>query len=237
MDGLKELYHFQEISNRIHEFEERLAALVADPTYSQVLHHLSRVSSELASIDEAISALKKEIGKLEKINGGEQEKCQQCQKKLYDGSIANPKELAQLQQKIDEYREIMNANDERMLQLWEELEQKEEEAIKVKDEQGKLSMDLATLKRNCQEQKDQFKAEIAHLEQEAESLRTMVPEELLQLYTKMASSHHGVAIAPLKGDLCGACHVALTSGILRTLKKSKEGYIRCENCGRIVFIP
>lgn len=236
MDGLKELYHFQEISNRIRELGEQQAALVADASFSQAMNRLSHISLELASIEGAISNLKKEINRLEGVNAGERDKRQQCEKKLYDGSTMNPKELSQLQQKIDEYREIMDVNDEKTLKLWEDLEKKEQEITKVKKEQEKLGADLAALKQSYHERNSRFDTEIACLEQEAKAAKDLVPSDLLQLFEKMARTHHGVAIAPLRGDGCGACHVSLSSGILHNLRKSKEGYVRCENCGRMVFI-
>jgi predicted nucleic acid-binding Zn-ribbon protein len=236
MGSLKELYHVQEISNRIRELGEQQAALKADVSVTQIKSRLSQVTVELASIEEAISVLKKKINHFEGLNAEEKGKRQQCEKKLYDGSTVNPKELSQLQQKIDEYQEMMDNNDEKTLQLWEELEPKEQAKATVQREKDQLSADLKVLKQERQARNSQLEMEIASLQREMEEAKKAVPDDLLQLFEKMARTHHGVAMAPLKGDGCGACHVALSSGTLHTLRKSQDGYIRCENCGRMVFI-
>lgn len=236
MDGLKELYRFQELSLRIRELGQQQASMVSDAALSGTMDRLARVSLHLASVEGAISDLKKKIKRLEDENAEECSKRKQSEKKLYDGTIVSSKELAQLQQKIQEYQTAIDANEERTLGLLEELETKEREIARIQKEEEDLSSALSALQKHHKERNNEYELEIAQLELEAAEVKPTVPEALLQIYQKMARHHHGIALAKLSGDGCGACHVALSGALLQRLRKEKS-YVTCENCGRMIFVP
>lgn len=63
-----------------------------------------------------------------------------------------------------------------------------------------------------------------------------VPEELLDLYTRVEKKHPGSAMAEAREEQCRACGVRVLPHVLQLLKsEADEEVFRCETCGRILY--
>ena len=63
-----------------------------------------------------------------------------------------------------------------------------------------------------------------------------VPEELLELYTRVEKKHPGSAMAEARDEQCRACGVRVLPHVLQLLKsEADEEVFRCETCGRILY--
>jgi predicted nucleic acid-binding Zn-ribbon protein len=74
--------------------------------------------------------------------------------------------------------------------------------------------------------------------QEAERARVMavIPEDLLDHYERIAKKHGGIAVAEVRGEICGACGVRIRPHVFQELSRpGTEELIHCETCTRILY--
>ncbi len=90
----------------------------------------------------------------------------------------------------------------------------------------------------------QLDAERAEREQEAaahkaerESLRGQIAEDKLVMYDRIAHTHHGIALAQARDEVCLVCRIHIRPQTFTEVKRNDE--IRyCESCHRILyFVP
>jgi len=71
---------------------------------------------------------------------------------------------------------------------------------------------------------------------EREGIAKKVPEEVLELYMRVAKRHPGSALAEARGEQCRACGMRVLPHTLQLLlSETDEEVLRCEMCGRILF--
>lgn len=76
--------------------------------------------------------------------------------------------------------------------------------------------------------------ETAEAQTERDRLAKEVDPTLLFLYDRLLINKNGLAVAPLKGEQCGGCHVKLIPATLIKVHAENE-IVQCENCARILF--
>ena len=113
------------------------------------------------------------------------------------------------------------------------------------EEQVKLLVALQDLDLMIKEAKDAdtlsemkqmgFKLDgIAELHEARANLAKRVKPQLLNRYERLAKSY-GRAVVPVTGNLCLGCFVTLPTSYPSL--KSKDSFLTCENCGRILYFP
>ena len=113
------------------------------------------------------------------------------------------------------------------------------------EEQVKLLVALQDLDLMIKEAKDAdmsteikqmgFKLDgIAELHEARANLSKRIKPQLLNRYERLAKSY-GRAIVPVTGNLCLGCFVTLPTSYPSL--KSKDSFLSCENCGRILYFP
>ena len=111
------------------------------------------------------------------------------------------------------------------------------------EEQIKLLVALQDLDLMLREAKDNDTAEefkqmgfkldgIAELQKAREDLAGRIEKRLLNRYERVSKSY-GRAIVPVTGNLCLGCFVTLPTSYPSL--QTKDEFLTCENCGRILF--
>jgi uncharacterized protein len=71
---------------------------------------------------------------------------------------------------------------------------------------------------------------------ERERAVALVPEDLRDLYARIAKRHHGVVLAETRGGQCRGCGMRVLPHILQQLlRDDNEELFRCESCGLILY--
>src|SRR6266852_497742 len=71
---------------------------------------------------------------------------------------------------------------------------------------------------------------------ERERALSPVPEDLRELYARIAKRHHGVALAEARDGQCRGCGMRVLPHILQQLlKDDSDELFRCESCGLILY--
>jgi len=131
-------------------------------------------------------------------------------------------------------KEVAKAEDrllDRMV-AGEEFERKVKEAeAAVKVAEG----EVAAGRSKIHAEKAGVESEAAARAEEQTRVIAGVPAELLTLYQQIAKRHHGVGVAPTRGESCGQCGFLVRPHVTQELRRGSEEIFRCEGCGRILY--
>ena len=71
---------------------------------------------------------------------------------------------------------------------------------------------------------------------EREAALAPVPEDLRELYSRIAKRHHGIVLAEARKEQCLACGMRVLPHIYQELRReSNHEVFHCETCGRILY--
>lgn len=95
---------------------------------------------------------------------------------------------------------------------------------------------IAAEKKQMQVQFAEKKKNLEAATAEREGVSKKVPQELLDLYTRIEKRHPGSALAEARGEQCRACGMRVLPHVLQMLTSdTDEEVFRCETCGRILY--
>jgi len=165
--------------------------------------------------------------------GGLGDRIQKTEQRLYGGSVRNPKELGSLQADLEQLRRRRDKAEDDLLEAMTEVDERE---ARVSEARAKLKQ----IEERWEAEQDALRDTIARLqeelhdlEQRGRELRSAIDADKLALYDELLRSKSGVAVAVLKGDLCGVCRVRVPSGLAQRVRQGQE-MVLCNNCGRIL---
>lgn len=115
----------------------------------------------------------------------------------------------------------------------------EEAERRVRHAEANLKEDETAVAKDRKEiegQQAEKKKQLASLLAERERSLTPIPEELRELYARIAKRHHGTGLAEAKNEQCRGCGMRVLPHILQELRREPNDEIyRCESCGLILY--
>jgi predicted nucleic acid-binding Zn-ribbon protein len=231
MDRLLDL---QEIDTAAGRLEARRAALEEGEEMRALRNGAEKAEILVGELRLAIDAEGKEQRRLEHDIETLELKTADEEKRMYDGSIVNEKELSAVQHEIANLKTRRSAFEDDLLDHMERLEglqkdlsdaslSSEETRARVEEAGGEAGEELARVQRELSERRAA-----------REALLPEFDSELLELYEELLVSKKGIAAAPLVDGTCQGCHQKLSAVVLDKLKHT-DGVKRCEHCRRILI--
>jgi Zn-ribbon protein, possibly nucleic acid-binding len=154
-------------------------------------------------------------------------------KRLYDGSIANAKELESIQHELENLKRRRSDREDEMLGLMEVREELERRAAEAQATSEALRERVETVGGAALEELTSIETE---LEAKVSDRRALVPEiepDVLELYEDLRKQKKGIGAVALVDGVCQGCHEQLSAMELDKVKRV-EGVRRCEHCRRIL---
>jgi predicted nucleic acid-binding Zn-ribbon protein len=228
MRGLDRILELQELDTAIDRLDHRRELLEAGEELSAIRKEMEEADARLGEIRLASDAVASESRRLEHEIETMNLKLEAEQKRMYDGSIANPKELEALQHEIASLKERRTRAEDDLLEQMvrkEDLDARGDEADKDANAARARAEDAGG---DAVKELDQVGVDLAARHAEREAVVPAFDEELLELYDELRRSKHGVV-----DGVCQACHEKLSAVELDRLQRT-EGVKRCEYCRRIV---
>lgn len=230
-DTLSALYDLQKLDISIMRANAEIAALTAS---TELRTKYAHGKSALAKAEKALTSCELEVKDCELRLKSIDEKRNNLEKRMYSGSIHNPKELSATEKEIEQLKGQQGELDVRTLELYEQVEASREKLESV----TKIVQSIETKLRHVLKQEAQNKA---RLEAEINELTTAREEASLAINNKPVMAKYeairkrtgSTAIAKVVEGKCEGCHVSVTSYTISNLWKGTE-IQTCENCGRIL---
>jgi uncharacterized protein len=233
MRGLERILELQELDSAIDRLEHRREQLEAGEELSALRKEMEEADARLGEIRLASDAVASESRRLELEIESMNAKLEAEQKRMYDGSIANPKELEALQHEIASLKDRRGRAEDDLLEQMLRREDLDARGAEAEKDATAARSRVEEVGGDAVKELDRIGADLAVRRTEREALVPAFDEELLELYDELRQSKHGIGAAAIVDGVCQACHEKLSAVELDRLKRT-EGVKRCEYCRRIV---
>jgi hypothetical protein len=230
---LERILELQELDTAIDRLEARRAHLEAGEELGQVRRRTEDAEGRLGELRLALDEVERSQTRLEHEIDTMSLKASAEEKRMYDGSVANAKELEAIGHEISSIRDRRSRTEDDLLELMERREDLESRAGGLQDEVGTLRGRLEEVGGESVRELGQISNE---LEERRAARRALTPEfdaELLELSEELRAQKRGIAAAALVDGVCQACHEQLSALELARLRRA-DGIRRCEHCRRIL---
>jgi predicted nucleic acid-binding Zn-ribbon protein len=156
-------------------------------------------------------------------------------RRLFDGSVANPKELQAIEHEVESLRARKSRTEDLLLEQMERLEELEARLAPAEAEAAEARERLAELEASSAAELVEVEAALQQRTAEREALAARVDGEVLDLYEDLRRHKKGIGAVALVDGVCQGCHQKLSPVYLDRLKRA-EGVRRCEYCRRILVV-
>lgn len=232
-DEIRKLIELQEVDTRIYKLmEERDMAL--PNRLAEIRKNFEEASKGFTAAEENLknAQLQKKDKEIE-LNTKE-EGLKKLQVQLYQ--LKSNKEYQAMLAEIESHKADISVTEESVLKAMDAIEaakkecaiQKEElnqKEKKFKEEETKLNITI----------KDSAVA-IDNLNNKRKVIAGEIDTKILAEYERLLNSRQGIALVPVEGNNCGACHMRLNHQKINEIKMF-ERLVFCDSCVRILYIP
>ncbi len=227
------LYELQLVDSGIAERQRTMAEL---DDGSQAEAELAQAEKELAEAEKKLredhTTLRDKELRLASTEAERADKHDKC----YGGQVTDPKELAALEQKIEELTALKDKLEEEILLLMDVVEEEESQVEQLRQRVQRMKEQVEDKKAHHRMETERLQREIADLQAQREELVGKIDATLLRTYEQLKQKLGGVAVAAVVNYTCSACHTAVPRDVADRIPNS-EVPIRCENCHRILWRP
>jgi predicted nucleic acid-binding Zn-ribbon protein len=229
MSQVRQLYRLQQIDSEINAKKLRLAEVV----------HLQRETKELRaarardkSASDELQTWQTRQSDLNLEQGTLINEATRTEKRLYSGNVKNPKELADLQQKIEALGRRNAVLEDEILEamiMIEDIQVEKGAAVQH------LTDVLAAWERgqsSLKQEQNELALRLHKLLEARKKQVALIDEKTLADYEQLKSRKGGVAVAGLVDNSCNGCH--LTVSVIKIRRVERGEMVTCGGCGRIL---
>ena len=157
------------------------------------------------------------------------------EKKLYEGSVKNPRELMSLQHEIELIKGQHGEREEQLLAVMLKVDTAQQDVTSKQSELKAMERDWQEEQKRLSMEQTELEANLATLAQKRESLRSLTDSVSLKAYDELRYVKQGLAVAKLVQGRCQGCRISLP---MSDQQKARMGHklATCSNCGRILYM-
>jgi predicted nucleic acid-binding Zn-ribbon protein len=235
MQGSERLLEVQEIDTAVDRLRARRTVLTSGAEADTARGEADGAENALGELGLRIDAIARDQARVEHEVDSLTQKAAAEEKRLYDGSIANTKELESLQREIENLKKRRADREDELLAMMEEREGLDAAAAEARAESDRLRTRSDEVSSSSADELVRIEAELAALATRREGVASGVDPELLELYDDLRAQKKGIGVAELVDGVCQGCHEKLSAMEMDRIKHT-DGVRRCEHCRRIVIL-
>lgn len=231
-EQIKSLIELQKIDGEIYKLRKELLGLPVEQKRLEA--EFEKKKSALKNSEDTLKALQVR----QKQNEGElqsaEEKIKKLQSQLYQ--LKSNKEYTAMQLEIKGFQADKSVLEEDILKL---LEEGDEARAGVAREKEKLAKEDRKLKEETvaiQKRSTEISATVQALEEKRKVYTPKLEPRLVAQYEKILKSREGLALAPVRNNACGGCHMGMPPQSVNEIQLG-EKLVVCESCTRILYWP
>ncbi len=229
MSQVRQLYKLQQIDTEIQQKKQRLGEVI----------RLQRETEELLAARQRAQAADKELQtwqtqqnelnlELGTLNSEEKRTIQ----RLYSGNVKNPKELEDLQNKVQELGRRKDFLEDEILEAMIMIEDAQEEKSSADQSLLEIQAGWEKSQESLQQEQNELALRLHVLLEARKKQVPLIEEPLLKKYEQVGSRKGGMAVAGLANNRCGGCHLTVSA---QKVTRAKQGEIViCGGCQRIL---
>lgn len=156
------------------------------------------------------------------------------EKRLYSGTVNNPKELYSLQQEAQRLRAQQSRQEDMALEVMEATESLQEVARRKAEALEQAETAWARESETLVARRDQLAVRKQELQTRRAQIASSIDPEIIGRYDALRRTKQGRAVSKIEQNSCQWCRVILTPSELQHVRTSKD-LQTCTNCGRILY--
>ena len=189
---------------------------------------LGELGLQLDELDRDGSKLEHEIDSLDR-------KASEEERRMFDGSVANPKELDSIRHEVENLRKRKADREDELLVVMERRETLERRAEEARSKAEEMRAHVDRVGAESERELVSVRADLEAKSVERAAVVLEIDPEVLDLYESLRAQKSGVGAAALVDGVCQGCHEQLSAVELDKVKHSDD-VPRCEYCWRILVL-
>ncbi|MGI8615898.1 MAG: zinc ribbon domain-containing protein [Actinomycetota bacterium] len=235
MDPARPLLDIQEIDTATDRLSARMRALETGEDAAAALAEANEAERMMGELRLRLDELSRDQMRFEHEIDSMSQKAAAEERRLYDGSVANARELDSITHEVDNLKKRRSDREDELLALMEVREELEGQERAAAERSEALRARVAEVGSVAADDLERLRAELKERTEARTALAQTVEPEFLELYEDLRPQKKGVAAVALIDGVCQGCHEQLSSVYVDRLKRV-EGPKRCEHCRRILVI-
>jgi predicted nucleic acid-binding Zn-ribbon protein len=230
MDELTILLNVQKLDEEIRELEALSRSVPVEiERFQNELEHLGRTCRKKSEKLKELKVKEREKeGQIDDLNS---------QRNRYEAQLREAKNnvvYSALKQEIGAVDHEIQGVVELAVALMEQIEELEKEIHQEKETLESHEKEFQDKETTLLERKRKTDERLGSLRKEREEIVVLVPEKLRNRYERIRNSKEGLAVVPLKENICGGCFASIPIQRINEIRH-EEDLKSCENCGRIIY--
>ena len=232
MTTVSHLYDLQQLDLEIDDYQANLASIM-----QRIQDNSSLVGAQYAVKQRSIlieEMQDKQVRLTHDINELN-DKRTYLEKRMYDGSVRNTKEVKAAQREVDTFREqVQRIENDELLPLMVDLEENQVWFSKASSVVKKMESERGEIVRNLDLERNQVEGKLPELQHKRQDLVASLIPNILSQYESLRNIRQGRAIAKVAQGRCTGCQLTLPAREL-SLLRANEGLVKCSSCARILY--
>jgi uncharacterized protein len=234
MDPSRPLLDIQELDTAIDRATARMRALEAGSEGAAALAEANAAERLVGELRLRLDELARDQMRFEHEIDSMSQKAAAEERRLYDGSVANARELDSIRHEVDNLKKRRTDREDELLGLMEVREELEAQERAATERWDDLRARVQTVEGATADELGRLTIELKERSEARAALAETVDAELLELYEDLRHQKKGVGAVALIDGVCQGCHEQLSSVELDRLKRTEDTK-RCEHCRRILI--
>jgi hypothetical protein len=235
MDPARPLLEIQEHDTAIDRLLARSEALESGGDVAAALADANEAERVMGELRLQLDELSRDQLRFEHEIDSMSQKAAAEERRMYDGSVANARELDSIRHEVDNLKKRRSDREDELLGLMEVREGLEAQEREADAHSAALRARVEEIGGVAAEELERLRTELKERTEKRAGLAEAVDPEFLELYEDLRPQKKGVAAVELIDGVCQGCHEQLSS-VYRDKLKRVEGPKRCEHCRRILVI-
>lgn len=232
MTTMRQLYDLQETDWETDRYQAELASVEArlrDDT------HLVKARAETAQGEEDLHQLRRQHARHAPDVQQLRARVETLERRLYGGSIRNPKELEGLQTELTYAKQQAEQGEEELLNLMIELDEKEEWVARAKTDLAQMEKAWEETRATLTREQAALMERLQGITDKRQQLIIGIAPSLLRQYEQLRHTRQGYAVAKVERGMCVGCRLTLPTKELQRVRTAREPVV-CSSCGRILYV-
>ena len=230
LDSIEKLLVLQDRDRKIHRVQEELAQIAPE---RETLRN--RASSTQTQLDAAKNRVKQIESERKRLELEVESKKTQIEKYANQQlQTRKNEEYKALAHEIETCKgDIMKIEDQEIV-LMEQTEAAQKEVARANGEANEAKKLADSLIAELGQREENFKKELAELQQGRAELAAAVDESARNRYERLLKGKGDNVVVGINHGVCGGCHMKLQQQLIVSCQAQKE-IVTCSSCGRILY--
>lgn len=209
---------------------------------------LARVNDNLANEDkvrraeaflqrakEKLAAVERKQREAEALIADIQARLGPLEKKTYDGSVSNPRELEGMQREVNNLKRRLSEAEDSYLGVLDEHDSASQAAVEREAQRSDTVKKRKAEIKDLSEEKDKLEFDLLELMEKRDGKAAELDGAPKGLYESLRQSLGGVAVATIGRGMCNNCRLSLPMNVVQKARAGREP-TQCPSCTRILWV-